>query len=270
MKYVTLFDGTRLPILGLGTWSLGGGMSPDYRHDEEAVRLIRHAIQLGFTHLDTAESYASGHTEELVGRALQGLNRPEVFITTKVSPSNLHYQDVFKALAGSLKRLNTDYVDLYLVHWPNRAIPLEETFQALNELVANGQVRYLGVSNFDLPLLKQAQEYAHTPILTNQVPYSLRVRDYHKNRVLPYCQESGVLLTAYSPIKGSELDDPQVRHIAQKHAVMPAQVALAWLLHQPGVITIPQSSDRQHLAENLQAVDLELDQDDIDHLNRLA
>src|SRR3990172_9382594 len=157
MKFEEMPGGGRIPVLGLGTYGMGGGMSPSYSQDEKIVNAIRTAIVLGYTHIDTAEMYASGHTEELVGRAIKDFNRADLLIATKVKPANLRYQDVLAALQGSLKRLDTEYVDLYLIHWPNSSIPLEETFRALNELVARGQARRLGVSNFSLNELKRAR-----------------------------------------------------------------------------------------------------------------
>ena len=267
MQYETLYNGEKIPLLGLGTWAVGGRFSPDRSGDETFVASIRAAIELGYTHMDTAEMYAGGHTEELVGRAVKGFKREDVFITTKVSAQNLGYEDVQQALASSLKRLDMDYVDLYLIHWPSKHIPLEETFKALNEAVARGQVRHLGVSNFELDELQQAQALSDTPIITNQVPYNLSKREYVKNGVLAYCQDNDILLTAYSPIKGDILKNPAVRRIAEQHDAAPAQVALHWLIRQKNVITIPKSTDEGHLRENLGALDLHLSQDDLEQLD---
>jgi len=270
MKYATLYNGEAIPVLGLGTWDIGGGMSADRSRDAQAKQALRDAIEIGYTHFDTAEAYGGGHTEELVGEVLAGYNRKSFFITTKVSPSHLRYRDVLRALEGSLKRLKMDYVDLYLIHWPNRQIPLEETFQALNQLVERGSVRYVGVSNFSLELLRQSQALSATPVLTNQVPYSVRDREYVQNGVLGYCQANGILLTAYSPLKRGVLSDPTVRRVAARHGATPAQVALSWLVRQTNVITIPKSSNRNRLAENYAALDLELTAEDMDSLDRAA
>jgi len=271
MKFEEMPGGGRIPVLGLGTYGMGGGMSPSYSQDEKIVNAIRTAIVLGYTHIDTAEMYASGHTEELVGRAIKDFNRADLLIATKVKPANLRYQDVLAALQGSLKRLDTDYVDLYLIHWPNSSIPLEETFRALNELVARGQVRRLGVSNFSLNELKRARELSETPLVTNQVPYSVYERRYVRNGVLEYCQQNGIILTAYTPIeKGRVARDAEIRAIAEKHSATPVQVALSWLIHQPQVIAIPMSTNPKHLKENLGALDVELSEEDFERLNRLA
>jgi len=270
MRYEQLPDGGKIPVLGLGTWNMGGGMRANFDKDTEIIEIIQNAIQLGFTHIDTAEIYGNGHTEELVGQAIKGFERRHLFITTKVSASNLKYQDVWIALEGSLKRLGTDYIDLYLIHWLNHQIPLEETFRALNEVVARGMVHYLGVSNFDLEHLKKAQELSATPIVTNQVPYSLKDRSYDSNGVLRYCQETSCLLTAYSPLKGGVLSSSVVRRIAQQYGATPAQVALSWLIRQPKVITIPKSAKTKRLQENLGALDLHLAKEDLEKLDKLS
>jgi diketogulonate reductase-like aldo/keto reductase len=270
MEYKSLYDGEKVPCFWLGTWKMGGGMSPDTSQDKQVVSVIQAAIEMGYTHIDTAELYGGGHTEELIGQAIRGYPREKVFIATKVWDTHLRYSDVIKACEGSLKRLGLDYVDMYLTHWPNPDIPLEETFQAFNELVEQGKVRYLGVSNSNVALLEKIQALIHKPIATNQVPYSLRTRKYVLNGVLEYCRRHAILLTAYTPIeRGSVLDDPQVRHIAQKYGATPAQIALAWLIRQPGVIAVPMSMNVDHLKSNLEAFDLELFPDDVERLDAI-
>ena len=270
MKFEGLYNGEVVPKLGLGTWGIGGDMSPDYSRDREYTRGLQTAIQLGYTHLDTAEMYAGGHTEELVGRAIQAFERQALFITSKVSPSHLGYEKVLAALEGSLKRLGTPYLDLYLIHWPDERVPLEETFRALNQLVAEKKVRHLGVSNFNLDQLKRAYEISESPLITNQVPYSLHNRNYAHNDVLKFCQDHSLLLTAYTPIeKGRVARDPEINSIAQKYKATPVQVALNWLVCQPGVITIPKSTNTLHLQENLDALEIELSAQDVERLDRI-
>jgi diketogulonate reductase-like aldo/keto reductase len=266
MKYALLPGGDQIPVIGLGTWSFGGGMSPNRSHDREAVATLRFALEIGYTHLDTAEMYGGGHTEELIGQALQGLDREQIFLTTKVSASHLRYIDVLASLQSSLNRLRTEYVDLYLIHWASNHIPPAETFRALNEAVNRGLVRRLGVSNFGLRQLQESVTLAETPIATDQVPYSLANRRYAENGVLAFCQEHRILLTAYSPLKDGVLRNRGVQAVARKHGVTPAQVALYWLVRQPGVITIPLSTSRLHLKENLEAADLDLPPEDLQEL----
>lgn len=270
-KIKTSSTGIKIPTLGLGTWSIGGGTTPDTSQDERAVKVIRAAIDLGYTHIDTAEMYGAGHTEELIGRAIRGLDRRALFLTSKVWDTHLHYEDVLQAYARTLKRLGTDYLDLYLIHWPNPRIPLQETFKALNELVRRGMVRHLGVSNFNLEQLERARMRAESPILTNQVPYNLYDRKYAAMGMLKYCQENKILLTAYSPIdRGAVLDHPDLGKIAEDHGASPAQVALNWLVRQPQVIAIPMSMNVDHLKANLGALELDLTADEIKILDQIA
>jgi diketogulonate reductase-like aldo/keto reductase len=270
MQYKTLYSGYSIPVLGQGTWGIGGFMSPDYSKDEAGVEAIRTAIELGYTHIDTAEMYGRGHTEELVGQAIRDFNREDLFICSKVWHVTQNYEDTLKALEGSLKRLTTDYLDLYLIHRPNYDIPLEETFRALNQLVKEGKVRHLGVSNFSLAQLQHAQDLADIPLATNQVPYNLHNRLYQRNGVLDYCREHNMLLTAYSPIdRGHLASDSALQRLAASYEATPVQVALHWLVRQPGVIALPMSSRREHLQENLGALELKLSREDIHTLDHL-
>jgi len=270
MKYETLYDGRKIPILGLGTWTFGGGMSSDYSQDDKHVHTIREAIHMGYTHIDTAEMYGAGHTEELLGKAMKGFAREHLFITTKVWSTNLRYKDVLKALSRSLKRLGTDYVDLYLIHSPDSSVPLEETFRALNELVRGGQVKYVGVSNFDLALLEHAQELSDTPIATNQVEYNVFARGPERNGVLDYCNKNSILLTAYEPLgKGRLIHNARLEQIASRYKISAAQVAINWLIQKPHVITIPMSANVKHLKENLESIEITLSEEDLKALDGL-
>jgi diketogulonate reductase-like aldo/keto reductase len=196
--------------------------------------------------------------------------REGLFIATKISPEHLQYEQVFTSCENSLRRLNMDYVDLYLIHWPRIGMKLEETFRALNKLVQDGKVRHLGVSNFNLKLLRQAQSVSETPILTDQVPYRLPDKSYVKNGVLEYCQQNDVLLTAYSPVKFRNLPVNQTVHaIADAHSATSFQIALAWLVAQSRVITIPMSLNPQHIKENFEAADIELTKEEFETLSEL-
>lgn len=261
MKHETV-HGVTLPKIGFGTWRIGGETSPDPKLDEASLTALHTALETGYTHFDTAERYAAGHCEELVGRAIResGKKREDVFITTKVSPENLAHDDVLKACEGSLRRLGTDYIDLYLIHWPPRSISkLDEAFPALNKLVRDGRVKHLGVSNFNLKWLKRAQELAETPIITNQVPYRLPDKTYVANGVIEYCQQNDILITAYSPVKFRSMRvNRTLNEIAEAHAATPFQIALAWLVMQPRVITIPMSFNPQHIKENFAAIKIKL------------
>lgn len=271
MKYETV-HGVTLPRIGFGTWSIGGGSYPDPSLDSASMTALSTALEVGYTHFDTAEAYASGHSEELIGRAIRQTNtkRENVFITTKVSPEHLKYDDVLKACENSLRHLNMEYIDLYLIHWPGTGIKYEEAFRALNKLVRDGKVRHLGVSNFKMKLLKQAQELSETPIIANQVPYRLPDKTYAENGVIEYCQQNDILITAYSPVKFRNLPvNKTIKAIADAHTATPYQIALAWLVTQPRVITIPMSYHPQHIRENFAAAEIELTQDEFKTLNEL-
>lgn len=269
MKYETIHNVT-LPKIGFGTWKIGGGSRPDPKLDSVSLAALRAALEVGYTHFDTAETYANGHAEELLGRAIRemGVRREALFITSKVQPAHLEYEQVLKSCEVSLDRLGTDYLDLYLIHWPQAGGKYEETFRALNKLVRDGRVKHLGVSNFNLKLLKQSQSLSETPIVTNQVPYSLSDRSYVKNGVIEYCQQNDILVTAYSPVDEGRLKANQVlRSAAEAHHATIYQIALAWLVMQPRVITIPMSANPQHIRENFEAAEIELTSEEIEQLS---
>jgi diketogulonate reductase-like aldo/keto reductase len=265
MRY-EIIDGLHIPKIGFGTWTIGGESRPDPAGDSHSLAALRSAMELGYTHFDTAEYYAGGHSEELLGQAVResGLARETFFITSKVSPDHLEYADVLRACENSLRRLALDSLDLYLIHWPKRGMNLAETFRALNRLVAEGKVRHLGVSNFNLTLLKEAVTLSETKLITNQVSYSLPDRTCARDGVLAWCQENNILLTAYSPVKRRFIKgNKPLQELARRRGVSPQQVALAWLVQQPRVITIPVSFDPQHQADNLAAVDIVLTEADL-------
>jgi diketogulonate reductase-like aldo/keto reductase len=271
MKYETVHQLT-LPKIGFGAWSIGGGSYPDPSLDPASMTALRAALEIGYTHFDTAEAYALGHSEELIGRAIRESNtkREDVFITSKVSPEHLSYEAVFNSCENSLRHLGMDYIDLYLIHWPGTGIKYEETFRALNKLVQDGKVRHLGASNFKLRLLKQVQQYSETPIITNQIPYRLPDKTYVENGVVDYCQQNDILITAYSPLKFRNLSvNKTIKAIAQAHSATSYQIALAWLVAQPRVITIPMSYHPQHIRENFEAAEITLTADELKTLNEL-
>ncbi len=271
MDYETIGD-TKIPKIGFGTWTIGGRNAPDPAVEERSLSALHSALELGYTHFDTAENYADGHAEELLGRAIhdQRIARESLFITSKVSPEHLGYIDVLSCCENSLRRLRMDYLDLYLIHWPFRGMKLEQTFQALNKLVKDGKVLNLGVSNFKLSLLKQAVALAETHLLTDQVPYSLFDRAYANNGVLEFCQNNNILVTAYSPVKSrNTMRSQTLNSIANAKGITAQQAALAWLILQPHMITIPMSFNPQHQAENLKAADIAFSEKEIDRLNNI-
>lgn len=268
MRYETI-DKQQIPKLGYGTWRIGGEGSADPSMDGRSLAALRSALEIGYTHFDTAEYYAAGHSEELLGRAVREghIPRESLFITSKVSPEHLNYNDVLRCCENSLRRLGCDYLDLYLIHWPRPGMNLPETFRALNLLVRENRVRNLGVSNFNLKLLQQSAALCETPLLTNQVSYSVPDRTCVENGVLAYCQQNNILLTAYSPVKRRNIASSKALHaIAQSRGLTPQQIALAWLTTQPRVITIPMSLNPQHQAENFAAADVVLSAEEMEQL----
>ncbi len=261
--------GEKVPAIGLGTWMIGGGMTPDYSKDDYYVKIIRKAIELGMWHIDTAELYGDGHSEEIVGKAIKEFPRDEVFITTKVKGSNLAYDDVIKAAKRSLKRLNTSYIDLYLVHWPNPLFPLKETMKAMEKLVEMGLIRYIGVSNFDVGLIEEARSYlSKNDIVNVQNQFSLLSRSDEKT-VIPYCQKEGITYTAYSPLgKGTLARNEYLRKIGEKYGKTAAQVALNWIISIPSVITIPKAGKFEHLEENAGAMGWRLSKEDFEAIRK--
>ncbi len=262
----------KIAAIGLGTWRIGGDMTPDYSADKQAIEAIRYAVRLGMNHIDTAEIYGGGHAEELVGEAVKEFRRDEVFITSKVWHTNLKYDDVLKACERSLRRLRTSYIDLYLIHWPNPSIPLSETMRALERLHDEGKIRYIGVSNFTADLVEEARSYlSHADIVANQVEYSLYERSIERD-LMPYCSETGVTVIAYSPLGhgrihrelSSRLDKRMraLREVAERYSKTPIQVALNWVIWHEHVIAIPKSTRREHLEENAGAAGWRLDERD--------
>jgi diketogulonate reductase-like aldo/keto reductase len=271
MKTETVHNVT-LPKIGYGAWKIGGDTQPRPEWDDRSLAALHSALAVGYTHFDTAEYYAKGHSEELIGRALRERNmrRENIFITSKVNPSHLSYSALIKACENSLRNLGTDYLDMYLIHWPSASMDLEDAFRAMNQLVSNKLVKHLGVSNFNLRQLKQSQKLSETPIVTNQVPYSLTDRSYVKSGMLEYCQENDILLTAYSPLDEGKLESNlKLEAIAQAHNATIFQIALAWLCMQPRVITIPMSFSLRHIQENFRAMDIELTKTEMRQLNNL-
>ena len=267
-----------VPSIGLGTWEIGGRYEPDFSHDDQHIKTLQYAIQLGLTHIDTAEMYGGGHTEELVGLAIQGFPRSSLFITSKVWGTHLRHNDLIKAVEKSLCRLKTNYIDLCLIHYPNPEIPLAETLKALNILTEQKVLKYIGVSNFNLELLEEACKQSSVPIAASQIEYNLFQRNlgiYSQDiecEILPFCQKKQIALIAWRPLgkdKFSVLaENPLLKHLAEKYNRTPAQIALNWLISQKNVFAIPKSVSPIHLKENHEAADFHLDSEDLASLSK--
>jgi aldehyde reductase len=264
MKLVTLPSGERVPAFGIGTWK----MAEDPARREEEIATLRLALDLGATLIDTAEMYGDGKAEEMIGVAIEG-RRDEVFLVSKVYPHHATRRGTVSACERSLKRLRTDRLDLYLLHWRG-SVPLEETLSAFEALKAAGKIRHYGVSNFDR---EDCDELLSLPaghdIQTNQVLYNLSRRGIEWDS-LPRMREHGVPLMAYSPIEQARLlRNAKLTAFARRHGMTAAQTALAWLLRDDDVIVIPKSSTREKLKENLGAVPLRLSAGQLTELDRI-
>ena len=257
MNSIRFPDGTQVPVLGQGTWMMAE--QPARRADELAA--LRAGVELGLTLIDTAEMYADGESERLVGEAIRGL-REQVFLVSKASPQNASRQRLPQACEASLKRLGTDRLDLYLLHWRGR-VPLAETVESMESLVAAGKIRRWGVSNFDTTDLQELIAAGGAACATDQVLYNLTRRGPEYD-LLPWLAGRSIPVMAYSPVEqGRLLGDLRIRELAANLGATPAQVALAWVLRHGHVMAIPRAGRVAHVQENRAAADLHLSASDL-------
>jgi diketogulonate reductase-like aldo/keto reductase len=245
------WTGLDVPVIGMGTWMIEGSSRDARRRAIEALRL---GLDLGMNHIDTAEMYGNGRAEELVAEAIAG-RREQVFLVSKVLPSNASYEETLKACERSLKRLKTDFLDLYLIHWPSSHYHIKETMRAMEKLVDEGMIKFIGVSNFDLDQLREAQRsLMKHRIACNQVLYHLAYRGIERD-LLPYCTESEIAIVGYSPFGHGNFPSPQSKggkvlyEIAKKHNSTVRQVALNFLTRHPALFTIPKAGNPEHIRE---------------------
>lgn len=262
IRTLKLPSGETVPVLGQGTWKMG----EDQRRRADEVAALKLGLDLGITLIDTAEMYASGGAEEVVAEAIAG-RRDETFLVSKVLPSNASHAGVKRACEQSLKRLATDRIDLYLLHWPG-SVPLSETVEAFEALKAEGKIRHWGVSNFDTD---EMEDLVGLPnggdVQTNQVLYNLSRRGPEFD-LAPWCVERGIPLMAYSPVEqGALARNARLEAVAARHNATAAQIALAWVMAQPGVIAIPKASRQEHVRQNAAALDISLTAQDIADLD---
>ena len=248
--------GTAVPVIGQGTWQM----------NSEGLAALRLGIELGMTHIDTAELYTGA--EQVVADVL-GPNRKKIFLVSKVVPSNASYKGTIRACEASLKRLRTDYLDVYLLHWWAGVYPIEDTMRAMEELAAAGKIRHIGVSNLDIPQLRHAQKaLSREKIVCNQVLYHLRSRGI-ENRLIGYCESPNIAVVGYSPFGQGNFPPPGSKQgkaldtIATKHGKTPRQVALNFLTRRKSLFAIPKSGDVDHVRENAGGAGWKLDQQDL-------
>lgn len=263
-----LENGFELPVYGLGLWQMGGRFETDTRNDVDDIRAIQQAIEMGVTHIDTAEGYGAGHSEELLREALQGYDRNKLLIATKVSAENQSYDDLRRSFEASLKRIGTDYIDLYLLHrYPVPGISIADTMRALDELVEQGAIKNIGVCNMTPNRFAEAQKHTKNKLVCNQVHYNVQYREIEQKGVLDYCQQNDVMCVAWRPLQKGMLPESSVlNELANKYNKTSAQIAINWLISQKNVVTLSKTSNADHLMENLGAIGWEMESADIERI----
>ena len=260
MKHVELGKtGEKIPCIGMGTWKYG--VDP-----EGEVRAMKAGLKLGMRFIDTAEMY---HSEHIVAKAIAG--EKDLFIATKVSPSHFSYDDVIRSCNNSLKNLGIKTIDLYQLHWPSRSVPIRETMRAMEQLVKDGKIRHIGISNFSVDETIEAQAALKSErIVSNQVEYSVFVRDPEQDGLTSFCRAENITIIAYSPFARGHMFDEQRRKalatlesIGKRHGKTGAQVALNWLISKGNVAPIPKATSSEHVKENAEAADFSLTKEEI-------
>jgi len=268
MRYVELGKtGEKIPVLGQGTHGIYPYRSKKFY--EKWKQSLKKGIELGMTHIDTAEKYGDGFSEKIVGEIIKEYNRDDLFITTKLLPNHKTEDKMMKAVNESLKRLGLKYVDLYLIHWLEPYSSIKQIIQVLEKLIDLGKTRYIGVSNFSLIQFRQAQqELKKYEVVTNQI--KINVADHiHLQECLPFYQDNGITITAYSPFGGDGLKDipedvyEKLNNLAKKYNATIYQIALAWLINHDNIITIPEAMDLNHVQENAVVTEIKLEFEEI-------
>jgi len=261
-----LQSGFELPVYGLGLWGMGGRYESDTSKDDNEVQAIRAAIDVGITHIDTAESYGNGHTEELLRTAMQGYDRSKLIIASKVAGNHQTHDGVLRACADTLERIGSDYVDLYMLHrFPDPGIDIADTMRAMDELVRQGMVKNIGVCNMTQRRFDETQNLTDNKIVCNQLHYNVQYREVEDRGLLQYAQTNDVMLVAWRPLQKGLLPATSiVDQLAQKYGKTPVQIAINWLVSQEHVVTIAKTSSLDHLHENLGAVDWIMEDTDVE------
>lgn len=251
-----------LPVLGLGTYQIGAG------NDAQDKAGLKQAIALGCNHIDTAESYSEGRSEEIVGEVIKEFNRDQLIITTKVRRSNLRYDDLIRSAKASLKRLGIKAIDLYLIHAPASEVPIGESMRAMDYLLENELIKNIGVSNFNAGQIAAALRETRYSIVNNQIHYNLGARSYAQDGTIAFCQKNNILITAYRIIGYDQLTPGMaiLNRLAAKYQKTPAQIAINWLISQVNIVGLIKATNPDHLQENLGALGWELEAGDRKYL----
>ncbi len=267
-----LNSGFEMPAVGLGTYGLGGDEERDDSKDKECMQSVKDALNLGYTHIDTAEVYGRGHAEELIGVAIKNYNRKKLFITSKVFKTHLEYEDVIKSAKESLKRMGIDYLDLYLVHSFNPEVPIKETMSAMNELVEKGLIRNVGVCNFSVEQLKEAQKYSKIKIVANQMKYNLWASSSPDLRTFEYCQKNDIMVIAYKLFGRGKIEKnkiPLLGALAKKYGKSEGQIMVNGVISKKNFVAIFASKKKEHLKEGIDALKFKISDEDIKELDRV-
>lgn len=272
-------NGKEIHPIGIGTWAMGGSLFEDgtafaeYDHDEQCIEAIRYSISKGQNHIDTAQMYGVGHTEEIVGEAIRGLNRDDLVIASKVNKSHALRSAVPKATEDMLSRLGIDRLDLLYVHGPWDVLPMKEYINGVNDALEAGLTDTIGVSNFNTNQLKEALSLTRNPLVANQLRYNLLDRGHVTQDLINLCMKENILIVAYRPLERKILADQctnsTILRLADKYKRPVSQIAINWLLAQKNIVPIPKATTREHIDENLASLEFALDSADIEILDSL-
>ena len=267
-----LKNGFEMPVFGLGTWQMGGRFERNPENDDKAdIQAIKNAIEAGITHIDTAEAYAAGWAEKLIGKAIKGYDRKKLIIVSKVKWENLNYDSIIKAANSSLERLETNYLDLYLIHGPNPQIPIQETIKAMDYLKEKGLVKNIGVCNFSIARFKEAQFYTKNKLIANQLHHNLIYREAQRKGLIEFCQTNDVMFIAWRPVQKGILttaDNSLMNTMVKKYGKTPSQIAINWVISKPNIVTLSKMTKPEHLKENLGALGWNLEEEDVEKLDK--
>ena len=269
-KYI---DGVEIHPIGIGTWGIGGFMEPEYGDEEKAVEAIKYSVSKGQNHIDAAELYGAGHTEEVIAEALKELDRDKLFIASKVNRRMTKSNEVVRSVEKILKRLEIDQLDLLYLHSYWEEENMEEWLQGVNDAVDKGLAKRLAVSNWSVENLKWGMSKTKHKIVANQMNYNILYQVEAPQEMKDLCKKENITIVAYRPVErkllADQCENETVLEIAKKYDKTPAQIAINWLISQENTVAIPKAVDKAHIDENLVAMDFELEQGDIEQLNNI-
>lgn len=268
-----LLNGFEIPTIGIGTWKMWGMTTRDKNNnDEQDISALRYAISQWLTCIDSAEMYAGGYSETLLGAAISHTPREELFLSSKVRGDNCSYSAIKNACHNSLKRLWVEYLDLYYIHWRDHRFSLKDAMRAMNELVDEGYIRYIWVSNFSIDSLQEAQKHSQYPIVANQVHFNLIYREAAASWLMKYCQAHDIMLVAWRPFEYGNFVDSAAKdlldELGKKYGKTHFQIALNWIISHPNMVTLFMSRNSENIDENLWSIWWEIERQDLEKLSK--